>query len=564
MIATRLPPLSDRAAGTGCCSTARLVSTCDSAAGAEARARGAATRGSSARFRARNDRSPRRGRVRQDPGHACLSSSAARGLTGPRGVGGRPSRRARAIIASSIAPAGTRAAASWSFPRRPQSIRLDATAAGAGGAAEEAVERMVAWARGEEGVWSVVIPTHNRLPILVKCLRALEQQVGHTQAGVRRYEVVVVDDGSTDGTVRTLAAMGVGSLECGGEGAAREAGEAAAHSGGAAAAVAFPHVRLLQQQHGGATAARNHGVGVAAGSTMVFIDSDMVVCRGFLAAHARALAEASSRFGDDRTFSYGRVVNTSNFHDPMAEPFKLTDYSAAFFATGNVAISRRMLAAATLRLTPPSTVATTAAIPPSSSPNTSIDVRSGVEEGAGGKHADRKAQGVDAGGEGRDGDRCGAAEQQWQQRGPFDAEFSSYGWEDLELGERLRQCGARIWQCPEAVGFHWHPPFHPSQLPALIRQERQRGENGVRFFLKHHTLNVRLMVQMTPLHAALWFLLTLGGSLNEHSLAPLLAWLVQQGHPGMAMGLLSPVLNWHTVQATREEVQRLRKEGVDV
>ncbi|CAI5485785.1 unnamed protein product [Closterium sp. Naga37s-1] len=541
MISAKTPPPAERVAGAASCSAGRRAAAWDAAASAEVRVRAPATHGSSARL----------GRARARPFHnGCFCQDL--------GGAARTPRHARAIIAGSAAPAGSRGPAPQPFPSRPHSARVAAGgglhAASAGGAEEAAAEREVAWARGEEGVWSVVIPTYNRLPILTQCLRALEQQRGERQAGVRRYEVVVVDDGSDDGTVRALAAMGVASCEGlaqgAGEGGAGEAVDGETRQ----AAVAFPHVRLVQQQHGGATAARNYGVRVAGGSTIVFIDSDMVVCPGFLAAHARALAEARSRFGDERTFSYGRVVNTSNFHDPMAEPFKLTDYSAAFFATGNVAIARHMLAAATLRLTPPAATARS-----SSSSCTSREVLTAVEGQAGGAVVVGQSRGE----EGRGAEEKGV-EQQWQEMGPFDADFSSYGWEDLELGERLRQCGARIWQCPEAVGFHWHPPFHPSHLPALIRQERQRGENGVRFFLKHRTLNVRLMVQMTPFHAALWFLLTLGGALNERSLAPLLAWLVQQGHPGVAVGILSPVLNWHTVQATREEVHRLRKAGVDV
>ncbi|CAI5952380.1 unnamed protein product [Closterium sp. NIES-65] len=718
MISAKTPPPAERVAGAASCSAGRRAAAWDAAASAEVRVRAPATHGSSARL----------GRARARPFHnGCFCQDL--------GGAARTPRHARAIIAGSAAPAGSRGPAPQPFPSRPHSARVAAGgglhAASAGGAEEAAAEREVAWARGEEGVWSVVIPTYNRLPILTQCLRALEQQRGERQAGVRRYEVVVVDDGSDDGTVRALAAMGVASCEGlaqgAGEGGAGEAVDGETRQ----AAVAFPHVRLVQQQHGGATAARNYGVRVAGGSTIVFIDSDMVVCPGalparcradagaheqgrdggrggelvgsrgggvdagkrerlvdewdgggemegrwrggrgeteavgdgdgerdeplmergwewwggrdkrkgkggrgegtwggggkngdemggagvrcervgvegermrgvedgeegggrgveevgesggergreesgggtrvsFLAAHARALAEARSRFGDERTFSYGRVVNTSNFHDPMAEPFKLTDYSAAFFATGNVAIARHMLAAATLRLTPPAATARS-----SSSSCTSREVLTAVEGQAGGAVVVGQARRE----EGRGAEEKGV-EQQWQEMGPFDVDFSSYGWEDLELGgallpalppshhwERLRQCGARIWQCPEAVGFHWHPPFHPSHLPALIRQERQRGENGVRFFLKHRTLNVRLMVQMTPFHAALWFLLTLGGALNERSLAPLLAWLVQQGHPGVAVGILSPVLNWHTVQATREEVHRLRKAGVDV
>ena len=44
---------------------------------------------------------------------------------------------------------------------------------------------------------SVVIPTFNRRDILEKCLRSLEAQNACSE--IDDYEVVVVDDGSTDG-----------------------------------------------------------------------------------------------------------------------------------------------------------------------------------------------------------------------------------------------------------------------------------------------------------------------------------------------------------------------------
>ena len=45
---------------------------------------------------------------------------------------------------------------------------------------------------------SVVIPTYNRKLILEKCLKALEKQI--LNKIVSNYEIVVVDDGSSDGT----------------------------------------------------------------------------------------------------------------------------------------------------------------------------------------------------------------------------------------------------------------------------------------------------------------------------------------------------------------------------
>lgn len=298
--------------------------------------------------------------------------------------------------------------------------------------------------------FSVVIPTYNRKPILEKCLRAMEQQEFAQDHPVAGYEIVLVDDGSTDDTVSWLEA----------------------HKS------EFPHVRLFQQNHLGPAAARNLGVEQAKGDFIIFIDSDLVVTAGFLQAHAETLQAAARQLDHDRCFTYGRVINTCNFDEPTAEPFKVTDFSAAYFATGNVAIARKWL----------------------------------------------------------------------DQAGLFDTRFQLYGWEDLELGVRLQQLDLKLVKCPEAVGYHWHPPFSLKQIPRLIDQEIQRGRMGVLFYQKHPTWKVRLMIQMTWLHRILWGGLSLGGLLNEQTLAPLLQWLIDRGKPQLALEIARIFLNWYNVQ----------------
>ena len=306
---------------------------------------------------------------------------------------------------------------------------------------------------------SVVIPTYNRLPILQKCLRALEQQ--RLEAPISNYEVVVVDDGSTDETVPWLL-----------------------HHGGQ-----LPHVRLVQQDHGGPAEGRNRGVDYARGDVIVFIDSDLVVTEDFLISHARRLDQTWRERGDRLCFTYGAVINTANFEDPTSEPHKLRDLSWAYFATGNVAIDRQVL----------------------------------------------------------------------ETSGLFDTRFRLYGWEDLELGERLRRMGVVLVRCPEAVGYHWHPALSLEQVPRLIAVEGERAKMGLVFYRKHPTRRVRFIIQFTVLHRLLWELLTLGGLLNERSLRPLLAWLIRRGKPDLAMELLRLPLNRIGVRALYAEA---RAEGI--
>ena len=78
-------------------------------------------------------------------------------------------------------------------------------------------------------------------------------------------------------------------------------------------------------------------------NTIVFIDSDLVVTETFLQSHADALVKGERDLKSDRLFTYGAVINTNNFEDPTSEPYKITDFSAAYFATGNVAIARKWL-----------------------------------------------------------------------------------------------------------------------------------------------------------------------------------------------------------------------------
>jgi glycosyltransferase involved in cell wall biosynthesis len=303
---------------------------------------------------------------------------------------------------------------------------------------------------------SVVIPTYNRLPILRQCLEALERQ--ELAAPIERFEVVLVDDGSTDDTVVWLEAN----------------------------AASLPHLRLIRQDHGGPAEGRNRGVEQARGDVVVFIDSDLVVLPDFLVCHARALEQRWRQRGNRLCFTYGAVVNTARFDNPTSEPHKLGDVSFAYFATGNVAIDKQVL----------------------------------------------------------------------EQAGLFDTAFRLYGWEDLELGERLRRMGVELVRCPRAVGYHWHPALSLDQIPRLIQVERERAKMGLVFYRKHPSRRVRFIIQYTWLHRLLWELLTLGGLLNERSLRPLLAWLIRRGQPGLAMEVLRLPLNRLGVRALYAEARQ--------
>ncbi len=307
---------------------------------------------------------------------------------------------------------------------------------------------------GKTVFFSVVIPTYNRQPILAKCLKALEAQVLSEFTVVRDYEIVLVDDGSDDETLSWLERY----------------------------KTELPHVRVFQQEHQGPAAARNLGVQQALGDRIIFIDSDLVVTENFLQAHADALVEGEKKLGSDRFFTYGAVVNTCNFSNPTTEPYKITDFSAAFFATGNVAIPKHWL----------------------------------------------------------------------EKVGLFDSSFQLYGWEDLELGVRLKKLGLQLIKCPAAVGYHWHPAFSLKEIPSLIDKEIQRGRMGVLFYQKHPTWEVRMMIQMTWLHRLLWGILTLNGLFNERTMAPFLQWLIDLGKPQLALEVARIFLNWYNVKGVYE------------
>ena len=290
---------------------------------------------------------------------------------------------------------------------------------------------------------SVIIPTYNRLPILKKCLDALENQI--LLDPIYEYEIVIVDDGSTDGTTDWLAT----NIET------------------------LPHLRLFKQSHGGPAQGRNLGVEKSNGDLIVFIDSDLVVDKYFLVSHVNSLINAWKRNGNRKCFTYGSVINTSDFNNPKSETFKLQDLSWAYFATGNVAIDKKVL----------------------------------------------------------------------EESGLFDTSFRLYGWEDLELGERLRSMGVKLIKCPQAIGYHWHPALALDQIPHLIRIEKERAKMGLVFYRKHPTLRVKFIIQYTFIHRFLWEVLTLGGLINTKSLRPLLAFLIKNGQSSLAMELLRLPLN---------------------
>ena len=87
---------------------------------------------------------------------------------------------------------------------------------------------------------SIIIPTYNGAKRIGKCLTALSQQYYQGE-----FEIIVVDDGSTDDTQEEIIKN-------------------------------YPQISLIQQKNAGPAAARNHGAQVAKGEILLMTDDDCV------------------------------------------------------------------------------------------------------------------------------------------------------------------------------------------------------------------------------------------------------------------------------------------------
>jgi GT2 family glycosyltransferase len=160
--------------------------------------------------------------------------------------------------------------------------------------------------------FSVIIPTYNRKDLLLRCLAAA------TGLDYPDYEIVVADDGATDGSI-------------------------------AAAQEAFPHVRYVPHAiNTGEPAARNRGINAATGEIIAFIDDDCVAPRDWLQRHAR-------HYDDPRIAAVGgpQVCRAPNFF----EKFDTVRYGVKFqrlqtiesiahfehLITGNMSVRRAVL-----------------------------------------------------------------------------------------------------------------------------------------------------------------------------------------------------------------------------
>lgn len=158
---------------------------------------------------------------------------------------------------------------------------------------------------------SVLVCVHNG----EKHLRAaIDSVLAQTYAG---FELIVVDDGSTDGSAAVLGCYRDGRLH------------------------------VLQQENRGAAAALNSGLRIARGAYVAFLDQDDLWTNDKLAAHLQAF---QCRTGIDLTFSWYRIIDqagadiglhSNRYHGTIDFRGLLADFVIG--ATSNIVVRRAAL-----------------------------------------------------------------------------------------------------------------------------------------------------------------------------------------------------------------------------
>ncbi|HTV72987.1 MAG TPA: glycosyltransferase [Candidatus Acidoferrales bacterium] len=79
-----------------------------------------------------------------------------------------------------------------------------------------------------------------------------------------------------------------------------------------------------------------------------------------------------------------------------------------------------------------------------------------------------------------------------ERAGGFTETFTEYGWEDIELGLRLRALGVPSRFNARAVAFHYKPPPKATSLEGMLRQARAQARTAVQLGALHPHWRVTL------------------------------------------------------------------------
>lgn len=126
---------------------------------------------------------------------------------------------------------------------------------------------------------SVVVPVHNGAHCIERCLESIEAQT------FKDFEVICVDDGSTDETLEVLDAM----------------------------QTRWDNVQVVAKSCGGVSSARNCGIGAARGKYLLFVDADDTVEPNLL---EEVLAVAEATDAQMTIFGFSECYGTDNVKVP--------------------------------------------------------------------------------------------------------------------------------------------------------------------------------------------------------------------------------------------------------
>lgn len=293
--------------------------------------------------------------------------------------------------------------------------------------------------------FSVVICTRNRKEVLKSAVDTLDAQ----DYPSRGYEILIVDDGSTDGTGEMISSL---STRCA--------------------------LRYLRKEWSGRAATRNSGIREAAGDVIIFVDDDILAPRDFVAEHARYHRSYP------RSIVRGPIINVEKHEFPSEKRAGIGDYSQAFFCTCNVSVSRAEL----------------------------LDI------------------------------------------GGFDETFLEYGFEDNEIGWRLRLGGLNVRFNMKAIVYHYKPRKKEGDLEGFIRTAQELARSAILYHKKHNHWKVRLATGINPFYFAQQWLFA-NRIIKDRAIAE---WKerVKDGRDGL-IPLEKKIFNYYYTETLREQLKKM-------